>query len=75
MCFGDIVNNICDDCKPFVLSFKFDARANNPNYSDVIKNQFKLVCGNALKENQEKGKKSHYILHSIVLNYVRKILI
>jgi len=45
------------------LSFKVGAREHIPNYSDVIKNQFKRVCGNASMKNQEKGKKNQIVFY------------
>jgi hypothetical protein len=64
LCFGQITteNNICDECKPFILSFEFDAKRNAQVFSQAIKNQFHELWANILKAKPEKGKMVVFII-------------
>ena len=58
MCFGEIVDdNICNRCKPFVLSAYFDPKKENNKASKLIfKEQFMNFWNHSLKTVEETGE-------------------
>ena len=56
MCFGDSAENVCQDCKHFVLAFKFDAYKNTQAYREAISEQFEELWNHSLKNKDDKGK-------------------
>ena len=61
MCFGELVENVCSKCKPFVLSVKFDPLKRNEDSCDLLKEQFKHMWSLSLKAVEQQASKMIHI--------------
>jgi len=72
LCFGDIVDNICNDCKPFVLSIEFDEKEKDLYRNNAITKQFNELCCNVLKGKHDKGSMVLKIIFYFIMSSLQK---
>jgi hypothetical protein len=57
MCFGEIVNQICKRCKPFVMSAEFALKKESNEESKLmLKEQFLTLWNHSLKTMEKSGE-------------------
>ena len=69
MCFGEIVDKICEKCKPFVLSTNFEPKKENNQASKLLlKDQFMSILNLSLKTVEKTGE-TFVIFNNFISKY------